>query len=712
MTRCAALLLLIGLSAGAVGAQGLVGPLPPATSAALGGFVAAWEPDGGGRLVVRLGASGREVFATPAGEDFVEALDVGVRFKGARGTFRLRESTRARTRRQSLDLVRATPQGLMLRGTLTTADGQDSVAYGVLLRLVPGGHLGLSARIDDQTRFNRVRLRMSAEPDEAFLGFGEQFTHLNLRGRRFHVLAREQGVGRGKQPLTFLLNLLFNGAGGSWATTYAPMPYFMTSRIRGLCLENSEVSLFDLRGKTSVSCEVLSHELRARILEGETPLELIRSYSLYAGRMRMLPDWIHQGAVIGMTGGTQKVLDTVGKLRAHNAALSGLFLQDWVGERQTPIGTRLYWNWESDPGTYADWPGFVRDMNAQGLRVMGYVNPFLSDVDGKPNVTRNLYREALARGYLVHNADGTPHKIDQGGFDAGLVDLSNPDAWNWLKQVIKDQVLATGVSGWMGDFGEALPFDAKLHSGDPARFHNQYPVAWQQLQQEAIREVGLSDEVVVFSRSGFTRTPGTTQLLWAGDQLTTWDRHDGFKSSLTALLSSGISGISLNHSDVGGYTSIAVGPFRFYTRPKELFLRWTELNAFTPVLRTHGGLVLDAGHQLDTDDETLAHFAAMSRLFKALFPYRKRLMFEAWTQGAPLVRHPWLVAPQFPELLRRQDQFLLGDDLFVAPVLDPRQGTVEAVLPPGRWVHLWTRNVYGGQGLTQLTVPAPIGKPA
>jgi len=710
MTRCVALLGLLVGALTSLHAEGLVAPLPPAASARLGSFDVRWEPSGGGRLLVREADTGRELFATPPGACFVEALDVRTRLKGQRGSLFLKDRQRARTRSQTVDEVRAHEQALVLRGVLQA--GEDSVGYAVLLRPTPAGQLGIAVRLDEGSRFNRVRLWLSAAPDEAFLGFGEQFTHLDLRGKRFSVLTREQGVGRGKQPLTWLLNLFFGGAGGNWATTYAPMPYFMTSKVRGMCLENAEVSKFDLRKRDRVSVEVHGLELRARLLEGDTPLKLIQSFTAYSGRMRMLPDWIHRGAVIGMTGGTEKVLETLELLRAHEVELAGFFLQDWVGERQTPIGTRLYWNWEADPETYADWPGFVQRMRDQGLHVMSYVNPFLSDVDGKPQVTRNLFREARDKGYLIHDADGSVHEIDQGGFKAGLVDLSNPAAWDWLKDVIKEQVLASGVSGWMGDFGEACPLDAKLHGADPARFHNLYPVAWQQLQQEAIAEAGRSD-VVVFSRSGFTRTPGVAQLLWAGDQLTTWDRHDGFKSSITALLSSGISGISLNHTDVGGYTSIAAGPFRFYTRPKELFLRWTECSAFTPLLRTHGGLVLDAGHQLDSDAETLDHFAAMSKLFKALFPYRKRLMLQARATGAPLVRHPWLVAPQHPELLRRQDQFCLGPNVFVAPVVEQGGRTVRAELPPGQWVHVWTRNVYGSpDAVTSIEVPAPLGKPA
>jgi alpha-glucosidase len=281
-----------------------------------------------------------------------------------------------------------------------------------------------------------------------------------------------------------------------------------------------------------------------------------------------------------------------------------------------------------------------------------------------------------------------------------------------MKDVIKQQVLATGVSGWMGDFGEGLPLDARIHTGDAASYHNRYPEEWARLQREAVREAGRSDDVVYFSRSGFTRSPGLTRLFWAGDQLTTWDEHDGLKSSIVALLSSGLSGMTLNHSDIGGYTTLGIGPVVMLSRPRELFLRWMEVNAFTAVYRTHQGLHPGAGQQLDSDPGTLDHFARMAKVFKALFPYRKALMVEAEQRGAPLVRHPFLHDP-VDVLLRQDYAFMLGSEYFIAPVVDPGRATAEATLPRGRWVHLWSGQVYGSQTRNvQVSVSAPIGRPA
>ncbi|MCX7680214.1 MAG: alpha-glucosidase, partial [Spirochaetes bacterium] len=97
-----------------------------------------------------------------------------------------------------------------------------------------------------------------------------------------------------------------------------------------------------------------------------------------------------------------------------------------------------------------------------------YINPYLA-TDGP------LFREAATRGLLVHRADGSVYTEDFGEFFAGMMDFTNPDAVTWYKELIKREMIALGLSGWMADFGEALPPDAMLYSKEAAeRLHNAY----------------------------------------------------------------------------------------------------------------------------------------------------------------------------------------------------------------------------------------------
>ena len=196
------------------------------------------------------------------------------------------------------------------------------------------------------------------------------------------------------------------------------------------------------------------------------------------------------------------------------------------------------------------------------------------------------------------------------------------------------------------------------------------------------------------------------------DQKVSWDEHDGIKSAVTGLLSSGLSGYAFEHTDIGGYTAID-NPLLKYHRSKELLMRWTELAAFTVVFRTHEGNRPEVNHQIYSDEETLRHFSRFAKVYAAWKPYRMELVKEASETGLPVVRHPFVHYPQDPEVPGLEYQFMVGTEFMVAPVLDPGADAVRVYLPAGRWVHHWSGRRYGSlnKGIYE-TVSAPIGEPA
>jgi len=191
--------------------------------------------------------------------------------------------------------------------------------------------------------------------------------------------------------------------------------------------------------------------------------------------------------------------------------------------------------------------------------------------------------------------------------------------------------------------------------------------------------------------------------------LTSWDGFDGLKTVVTGLLSAGFAGFSLEHADIGGYTTVVIGDFDYH-RTKELFLRGCELAAFTTAYRTHEGSRPDLNWQFWSDDETLAHFARFAGVHKALAPYRRALMDEAAAKGWPLVRALPLHYPDDPAGYGLHGQFLLGSEYLVLPVLDEGAVDVTGYFPAGTWVGIWDGAEVAG-GATR-TVPAPIGQPA
>lgn len=680
----------------------------PTTTLRAGSFAIVVDADAHALRIERRDGTPRTVWQSVPGESILTAAVGRARVRYRRGSFRIRDTTTDRCTATALDSAMETPNGVVLSGPMHPR----GLRYQLRVSAIDDRQVRLAVDINGTRaqRFNRLTLQWASDADEGFLGFGAQYSFVDMKGRSLPIWAQEQGIGRGLQPLSRLVDLGSPGSAGTWHTTYTAVPYFLSTRSRGFAYEGYEYCRFDFRRDDRIRFKSFSSRLRARLYAGDTPGEILRLHTELSGRMPPLPAWVDRGAIVRLHGGSDTVRERIARLRAAGVPLAGVWIEDWCGKRKTLFGTRLWWNWEPDASFYPDWSELVAELGRDGIRVVTYFNPYLVDASGKANRRRHLYAEARARNLLVARPNGRPFLFGQGGFRAAIVDLSNPEAREWIKSLMLEQI-ALGVAGWMNDFAEALPLRCVLHSGeDPAVFHNRYVEEWARLAREAVRESGREGEIVFFSRSGALRSPEHATLFWLGDQTVTWDHFDGIKTVVRGLLSSGLSGYSLNHSDIGGYFSTSL-PGAALHRTRELHQRWAELAVFSAAFRTHATNEPERNHQCDSDEETLKHFAAMARLFVALTPYRASLVREAASSGTPLVRHTFLHDPEDPQTRSLDQQFLFGPDLLVAPVLDPGTSEVAVYLPRGRWVHVWNGKLYESPGMW-IHANAPIGRPA
>jgi alpha-glucosidase len=683
----------------------------PSQDYSVGSFTVRWQAKGDGFLsVYHQSNPSKPLWQSLPGRSFLSAGRGVETVKESRGSFIIKDKLQSIIAEQSITDIKQAKGELTISGMIS--GGSENVPYTFTFSEHARDNLRFNAVLVDK-RINRSFLTYRSEQGEHFFGFGEQFSYFDMKGRRLPIFCQEQGVGRGDQPITTGANLTA-GAGGDWHTSYAGVPHYITSKLRSLYLDSSAYVTFDMRRDDRVQVQLFAGSMAGHILNGNSPQDLILAYTAASGRMRPLPDWITSGAVVGMQGGTDKVRLVWQQLRQYDTPVAAFWLQDWVGQRVTSFGKQLWWNWEVDTDRYPRWNALIADLNKSDIRMMTYISPFLVDVTEKGNSKRNLYKEAENKGYLVKNKEGEAYPIKTAAFNAGLLDLSNPAAYNWMKGVIKEQVIGAGAKGWMADFAEGLPYESVLYSGEPpSSYHNRYPEIWAKLNREAINEAGLSREAVFFTRAGYTRSPGYSTLFWLGDQMVSWGRNDGIKSAVTGLISSGMSGFSFNHSDIGGYTTIN-NPVMNYHRSKELLLRWMELNAFTVVYRTHEGNLPEANAQFYTDDDTLKHFSRFARVYVAWQSFRSKLIQEASATGLPVVRHPFIHYPADPNVYGiHYQQFMVGSEFMVVPVLDEGQSKVRAYLPAGEWVHIWSGKLYGNinKGI-YIEVDAPLGKPA
>jgi alpha-glucosidase len=543
---------------------------------------------------------------------------------------------------------------------------------------------------------NRFWMRLPAERGEHIYGCGEQYSALDLKGRKVPLWVQEQGVGRGRNLVT-LASQIESRSGGCWHTTYFPQPTFVSSNNWFCHVAASAYAELDFRRPEATTLYLwqVPEEMVFDCRPGAPGL--LESLSGLLGRQPALPEWVYDGMWLGVQGGTGPVQRKLDRALEAGVKVSALWVQDWEGRRVTSFGRQLMWNWEYEPAAYPGLPQQIRRWGEGNLGFLGYINPFLA-LEG------SLYREASRRGFCVKNPAGEDYRVTVTTFPAALLDLTHPQAVEWIKGVIRTNLIGIGMRGWMADYGEYLPVDAVLHSGRSAELlHNLYPVLWARVNREAVRESGGEGRIVFFMRSGYTGASRQATAFWAGDQLADWSRDDGLASVIPAAISLGFCGIGIHHSDIGGYTSLY-----WIRRGKELFQRWAEMCAFTPIMRTHEGNRPGTNWQFDSDEDTLRHLARMTRIYAALKAYHLHTMGEYVEKGLPPLRHPYIHYEGDGTLHRLKYQYLYGRDLLVAPVLRRGRRRWRVYLPDDRWIHLWSgREEKKGW----RTVAAPLGDP-
>ncbi len=569
-------------------------------------------------------------------------------------------------------LIDASPTDGALRLVAAT---DDPAGRTVLVELAALGPRAVRLRVtpDDPPSVARVGGAVVAETGERFLGFGERFDAVDQRGRVVRTWAEDRRyVGFG-------------------AATYAPIPWYVSSRGYGLLVESDARGTFDVAAERAdrVAWQVEQPAASLLVIAGPSPRDILQDRVRFDGvdGPPLPPIWAF-GVWKTAVGGSARVLRDAERIRAEALPVSALFVYDLTDEQSL-----LGWPWVSfgnrTTGPYRSPRQLTDRVHALGFKVLGYKNP---DVPPAARVPPEL---------LVQDAGG--HAYLHPHHKVGWVDFTNPAAVDWWGGLWRRILDVLGLDGAMLDLGELVPEDARYADGTSGiETHNRYLTLYAKASFEAARAV-RGDDVVLFARSASLGARAYQSLQWSGDQTISWNQ-EGIRGLLPAALSLGLSGFPYWHPEVGGYAGVGLPR----ASERELWRRWLQLGALSPVLRDNYG-----DHQGDpvevwSDQETVAEFRRYARLHNSLVPYLYTQAKVASETGLPIVRHLALIAPNDPRAWAVEDAYALGDDLLVAPVLEEGARLRTVYLPAGTWVDWWTgRALQGGQ---VVTADAPLDR--
>ena len=359
----------------------------------------------------------------------------------------------------------------------------------------------------------------------------------------------------------------------------------------------------------------------------------------------------------------------------------------WYG-KETDMG-RLEWSKTQFP----DHRRMLDSLRNMGVHTVLINQPYINKIGAIDNY--NMLGEA---GMLVRDSAGNVHDVTTWVGDAGMFDMSNPLTRKWLWNRLKG-LTDEGVSGWWGDLGEpeVHPLTIVHANGETAsQYHNVYGNQWSETIYNGMREDFPDIRPLLMMRGGTAGLQRYSVFPWTTDVSRSWG---GFEPQVALMLNSGLSGLGYMGSDVGGFAVDEKDPYQ-----PELYVRWLQMGAFSPMLRTHAQLKPEPYHYPQQD-------AIIKKFIKQRYewlPYNYTLAYENTADGLPLARPINFHSESGTVDANNTDEYLWGSEVLVAPVFKKGARTRKVTFPTGAtWVN-WNNPAQSFTGGTTATVAAPL----
>jgi len=524
-------------------------------------------------------------------------------------------------------------------------------------------------------------------------GMGEKYDALNQKGKTVVNRVEEKFCFQGEK-------------------TYCAAPFFWTDTGFGLYVDTCEITRFRFEEAEIVISLPAAADV---VLFAGAPEQILREYMSLFGKAVLPPDWAFGPWVSANRWNSQAEAEAqLERLKEYGFPASVIVLEAWSDE-----ATFYIWNGAAytpvpdgralslcDFTFHDPWPdpkAMIDRLHKAGLHLLLWQAPVYKKqgAEEEPNAQNKLdWDDAVRRGLCVKNADGSPYTIPRGHWFAGslIPDFTDPDTRNaWFAK--RQYLLEMGVDGFKTDGGEFVcRADACFHDGSTGREGiNRYARDY----EESYRRFAGGDRIL-FSRAGYAGQH-TVPLHWAGDQQS---QNSELKSVLRAGLSAAASGILFWGFDLAGFA----GPLPTL----DLYRRATQLACFCPVMQWHsepdGGQFRELmpggeGNNERSPWNMAAAYGAPEfvdemrfwyRLREKLQPYICRTARRCVEESRPLMRPLIYEWPEDPNAVDCEDEYLFGDGLLVAPLLEENAEDRPVYLPAGQWLEFFSRKKYDG----------------
>lgn len=517
----------------------------------------------------------------------------------------------------------------------------------------------------------------NSQPTSAFYGLGEKTGFINKAGSKISNWNTDIYLPHNKDTVEL------------YQSTPVIIQYDMPKAV-GIYMDNSFRTTFDMQTYNhQTSIEIEDGQLHAYIVLGDTLRDVVKHYTTLTGKTPLPPKWAlgyHQSRYSYES--SDEVLQIAHRFKNEQIPLDCIFLD--IHYMQD------YKVFTFHEERFKDYQNMMKELLELNIDVVPIVDPGI-----KKDLDYKVYQDGIQNKCFSMYPN---HKVYYGEVWPGVCafpDFFNPHVQAWWADQHKIYT-KLGIRGIWNDMNEpaifnnlkTIDFDVLHNLGDHQinhyEAHNLYALYMSKATFEGLQKQ-TNSRPFTLSRSGFAGIQRYAAV-WTGDNRSFWEH---LEMSIPMILNLGMSGVAFAGADVGGFSSD--------TTP-ELLVRWTQLGACIPYFRNHSIQEHIYQEPWAFGEETKMLLKQAIELRYQLIPYIYTLFRECEQTGAPIVRAMIYEYPNDSACLDISDQFMLGSNLLIAPVLRPAQAVRSVYLPTGMWYDYKTKQKYEGGKYHMITL--------
>lgn len=474
-------------------------------------------------------------------------------------------------------------------------------------------------------------------------------------------------------------------------TYYKTIPFYVALKEEatyGIFFDNSFRSYFDMGKEMGdrIFLGAIGGQIQYYFIPGENIKEVVKNYTALTGRMEMPPLWSlgYQQCRFSYFS-QEEVRELVKTFEEKDIPLDVVYLDiDYMdGFRVMTFKTP----------NFDDAAGLISDLKEKGIRTITIIDPGVKVDEEYP-----VFKRGKEGNHFTKKLDGEMFIGAVWPGDSVFPDFSNKGCREWWKSELKKFISEHGMDGIWNDMNEPCVFnndhktmlETCLHNSDNGviehkEFHNRYGFEMSRCSKEAQEELHPNERGFSMTRATYAGGQRYSSV-WTGDNMSLWSQ---MRMSISMNANLGISGFSFVGNDVSGFG---------LDSSEELFIRWMEMGPFIPIFRNHSNMYTRRQEPWAFGPRAEKIAKKSIELRYELLPYIYDLYYISHKEGLPIFRPMIMEYEKDMNLLNMREQFMLGENMIVAPVLYEGERSKTVYLPKGSWFNYFTmEKLQGGK---------------